>query len=511
LRGERDVFFRKDSAPSKKRIQKSAPKTPERAFLEEEPQALFEKLRKLRLDISKYLGFPPYIVFQDKALKEMTLLKPSNVKEFLRINGVGETKAQKYAEIFMACIRGEDTDIAAYIERKGDAGDADAKDENSADESGAKKQQIIELLKDGNLSSAEIAGTVGVSPPTVWAYKAHVTMGKYDTSHEKAPDGEDLTTDWKPDPEVVLFIRGKIQALGSLEAVNAHYKDDSQICEYARRMAPLILSEAEKDAKDLNPYVKKARQKHPEAYAPWTEDDDRKLEQSCRSGVSILELANLFGRTRGAIKSRIKKLNLKCRQEYAPVEPDPKDPFQKSMVCFAVSRKYKGYCVAGKKWSNDPESPWFRPVSASAMGELPLKTIQLEDGKKPAFLDIVTIAIKKPLPHYYQAENCLVDGGRRWEKKGRLKPEELVDYCDHVDTLWENGHHSVHGMNDRIPIEVANERCESSLVLIEPRDFCLVLATAPVVEAAGSGFVYIIGTDDGSGIRRSRTEDCPCK
>ena len=322
LRGERDVFFRKDSAPSKKRVQKNAPKTPERAFLEEEPQALFEKLRKLRLDISRYLGFPPYMVFQDKALKEMTLLKPSNVKEFLRIKGVGETKAQKYAEIFMACIQGEDPDIAAHIERKGDAGDADQKDENSEDESSAKKQEIIELPKDGNLSSAEIGGTDGVSPPTVWASKAQVTMGKYDTPHEKTPAGEDLTTDWKPDPEAVLFVKRKIQALGSLEAVNAHYEEDSQICAYAKRMAPLILSETEKDAKDLSPHIKKARQKHPGAYASWTEDDDRKLEQDCRSGVSIAELANLFGRTRGAIESRIKKLNLKCRQEPAPVEPE---------------------------------------------------------------------------------------------------------------------------------------------------------------------------------------------
>ena len=35
----------------------------------------------------------------------------------------------------------------------------------------------------------------------------------------------------------------------------------------------------------------------------------------------------------------------------------------------------------------------------------------------------------------------------------------------------------MNGMNDRIPIEVANERCESSLVLIEPRNFQLFLAT----------------------------------
>ena len=98
------------------------------------------------------------------------------------------------------------------------------------------------------------------------------------------------------------------------------------------------------------------------------------------------------------------------------------------MVCFAVSRKYKGYCVAGKEMVKEAEPSWIRPVSSSAMGELPLKTIQLGGGNKPAFLDIVKITIKKPLPHYYQAENCLVDAEKRWEKVGQLKLEELVHY-----------------------------------------------------------------------------------
>jgi hypothetical protein len=70
------------------------------------------------------------------------------------------------------------------------------------------------------------------------------------------------------------------------------------------------------------PYIKKVGQKHPRADAPWTEDDDRRHEQDCRSGVSIAELANLFGRTRDAIESRIKNLNPKCWQKPAPVEPE---------------------------------------------------------------------------------------------------------------------------------------------------------------------------------------------
>ena len=428
LRGERNVFFRKDSAPPKKIIEKQAPEVVEKAFLAEEDQELFENLRKLRLNISRHLGVPSYIVFQDKSLKEMASAKPSTVEEFLKVTGVGEAKAQKYAGIFLARIRGEEPDIVSYLESKGDGRDAGTEDKNLTDDSDSKKRQIIKLLKDGNLSSAEIAETVGVSPPTVWAYKAHVTMGKYDTCEKIEPVNEHSVTDWKPDLETVRFIKDRVQALGSIEAVKAHYEDDSLICEYARRVAPLILNDVDKDSEDLSPFLTKVREKHPEAYAAWNEEDDRKLEKDYINGLTIVALAKSSGRTKAAIQSRIKKLNLKYRQERSPVKILPKNPFQKTMVCFAVSRKYKGYCVAGKEMVKEAEPSWIRPVSSSAMGELPLKTIQLGGGNKPAFLDIVKITIKKPLPHYYQAENCLVDAEKRWEKVGQLKLEELVHY-----------------------------------------------------------------------------------
>ena len=228
LKKQRDVFFRKDALPSAVPVKKSHPIPAAEVFVDEEQQSLFETFKKLRLNISRHLGVPPYIVFNDKSLKEMALIKPSNVDEFLEINGVGEAKVQRYSEIFLACIRGEETDIATYLERKEDAEEVVTKDENSAGDSGEKKQLIIELLKEGKLTSAEIAKKAGVSPPTFWAFKGNLTMGKYDTPDNKEPVNEDPLKDWIPDPEVVLFIRGKIQALGSIEAVNALYKDDSQ-------------------------------------------------------------------------------------------------------------------------------------------------------------------------------------------------------------------------------------------------------------------------------------------
>lgn len=46
------------------------------------------------------------------------------------------------------------------------------------------KEEVLKHLKETNLTSAEIAEMVGVSPPTVWAYKAQLTMGTYDQKKE---------------------------------------------------------------------------------------------------------------------------------------------------------------------------------------------------------------------------------------------------------------------------------------------------------------------------------------
>jgi len=53
------------------------------------------------------------------------------------------------------------------------------------------------------------------------------------------------------------------------------------------------------------------RQKYPQAYKPWTTDDDNKLEQLFCQGLKPKELATIFERKTGAINSRIKKLELK--------------------------------------------------------------------------------------------------------------------------------------------------------------------------------------------------------
>lgn len=66
---------------------------------------LFEHLRALRMQIAREIGKPPYIVFSDRALRDMAEQHPHTSKEFLEVNGVGANKLERYGKRFMEVIR----------------------------------------------------------------------------------------------------------------------------------------------------------------------------------------------------------------------------------------------------------------------------------------------------------------------------------------------------------------------------------------------------------------------
>ncbi|WCM41038.1 PUR family DNA/RNA-binding protein [Flavobacterium sp. CBA20B-1] len=57
--------------------------------------------------------------------------------------------------------------------------------------------------------------------------------------------------------------------------------------------------------------IEKIRATPQNAYQPWTEEDDEKLELLFCEGKKVKELTHIFERKEGAITSRIKKLELK--------------------------------------------------------------------------------------------------------------------------------------------------------------------------------------------------------
>ncbi|MCD8363150.1 MAG: DNA helicase RecQ [Lachnospiraceae bacterium] len=65
---------------------------------------LFAELRKLRLEIAREEGIPPYIVFNDKTLIDMAAKAPASRQEMLDVSGVGEQKYRKYGKRFLSLI-----------------------------------------------------------------------------------------------------------------------------------------------------------------------------------------------------------------------------------------------------------------------------------------------------------------------------------------------------------------------------------------------------------------------
>lgn len=65
---------------------------------------IFHQLTLLRNRLSKEHGVPPYVIFQDKTLREMAQRLPKDLEELRTINGIGTAKLEKYGTEFLEVI-----------------------------------------------------------------------------------------------------------------------------------------------------------------------------------------------------------------------------------------------------------------------------------------------------------------------------------------------------------------------------------------------------------------------
>lgn len=68
-------------------------------------QTLFENLRVCRMELAKKAHVPPYIIFSDKTLHDMSIKQPITKEEMLMVSGVGEVKYQRYGKTFLEVIQ----------------------------------------------------------------------------------------------------------------------------------------------------------------------------------------------------------------------------------------------------------------------------------------------------------------------------------------------------------------------------------------------------------------------
>jgi ATP-dependent DNA helicase RecQ len=69
-------------------------------------EQLYEELRAVRKQLADAQNVPAYVVFSDATLAEMAARKPATSAALLEVNGVGQTKLERYGEAFLAVIAG---------------------------------------------------------------------------------------------------------------------------------------------------------------------------------------------------------------------------------------------------------------------------------------------------------------------------------------------------------------------------------------------------------------------
>jgi ATP-dependent DNA helicase RecQ len=100
LRGEQHIFLRKDIKPKAKNQDKKYNRTSRQTFVGND-KILWESLRKKRQELADAQNVSYYLIFHDSTLDEMVQQQPHTLKEFAQLSGVGNSKLERYGQIFI--------------------------------------------------------------------------------------------------------------------------------------------------------------------------------------------------------------------------------------------------------------------------------------------------------------------------------------------------------------------------------------------------------------------------
>ncbi len=104
----------KDRTPIMGRLQEAERPRRDKARREklDYDQALFAILRQKRKGLADDASVPPYVIFSDRTLVEMSAYYPQSLESLLKMSGVGQVKLNRYGEAFLGAIK-------TYCEEKG--------------------------------------------------------------------------------------------------------------------------------------------------------------------------------------------------------------------------------------------------------------------------------------------------------------------------------------------------------------------------------------------------------
>jgi hypothetical protein len=247
---------------------------------------LYQTIKNWRDDLALETGLPVYQILPQKTLTDLVNQIPANFEELESIKGIGKMKVKQYGNELL-------TMIGEFCEKK--------------ELSRTSFQKLIDVKKDKSNTQTisynlfkerktvkEIAEMRSLTTGTIEGHLTQfITTGEIKPQDFIAEDRVEIITKFINDskPE-------------SLNDVKTALPDDITYNEIRAVMNYLLITE--------KTYTKSEKQLvNQNAYEKWSDEDDTKLEKLFYDGKNILELSELLKRNEGAIRSRIKKLELK--------------------------------------------------------------------------------------------------------------------------------------------------------------------------------------------------------
>ncbi|KAB2834539.1 MAG: DNA helicase RecQ [Candidatus Brocadia sp.] len=165
---------------------------------EDYDHTLFGRLRALRKTLADQEGVPPYIIFHDTSLKEMTVYYPQSLLDLRKISGVGDQKLVKYGKVFLE-------EIVNYCEQNNimPRQCSPPPAEFPGKEPKTSTIQVTFDFYKQCLTISEIAQKRGLAVSTIASHLEKLIL-----------DGEDISIDSFVTPEKQQHIRGVFEELG---------------------------------------------------------------------------------------------------------------------------------------------------------------------------------------------------------------------------------------------------------------------------------------------------------
>jgi ATP-dependent DNA helicase RecQ len=105
LRGEQEVWLRRDAAPAKRTSSKAERGSRLReAFAGANEDPMWQALKDKRMELAREQGVPPYVIFHDSTLLEILNQRPQTLDDMGRISGIGQAKLAKYGDAFLQVV-----------------------------------------------------------------------------------------------------------------------------------------------------------------------------------------------------------------------------------------------------------------------------------------------------------------------------------------------------------------------------------------------------------------------